>query len=91
MSLYPMITRPSRLTSDCATLIDNIFTNVMEDNTVSGLLIKDISDHLPVFVVYDCNYKKDKDASNVKYKRVRTEEAMNAFRSELLTELENNI
>lgn len=27
MSLYPKITRPSRITSHCTTLIDNIFTN----------------------------------------------------------------
>ena len=45
MSLYPKITRPSRITPHCSTLIDNIFTNDIEDNTVSGLLIIDISDH----------------------------------------------
>lgn len=33
--LYPKITRPSRITSHCATLIDNIFTNDIENNTVS--------------------------------------------------------
>ena len=31
--LYPLITKPSRITLNCATLIDNIFINVME-NTV---------------------------------------------------------
>lgn len=35
MSLYPKITRPSRITPHCSTLIDNIFTNDIEDNTVS--------------------------------------------------------
>lgn len=34
----------------CATLIDNTFTN-FENNTASGLLINDISDHLPMFTV----------------------------------------
>ncbi len=57
-SLYPKITRPSRITSHCATLIDNIFTNVLDNNITSGLLINDITDHLPVFIVYDCNYNK---------------------------------
>ena len=83
MRLYSKITRPSWITSHCATLIAGmypVFTNIMEDNTVSGPLLNSISDHLPVFVVYDCNYRKVKEASNFKYKRVRTEESMNAFK-----------
>lgn len=56
MSLYPKITRPSRITPHSATLIDNIFTNDIENNTVGGLLINNIIDHLPVFTVYDNNY-----------------------------------
>ncbi|KAL7374674.1 hypothetical protein ABVT39_005135 [Epinephelus coioides] len=51
---YPKITRPSRITSHSSTIIDNIFTNDTENNTVSRLLINDISDHLPVFTV--CNF-----------------------------------
>lgn len=30
LGLYPQITRPSRITSHCVTLIDNIFTNIMQ-------------------------------------------------------------
>ena len=68
VSLYPVITRPSRITPHFATLIDNIFTNNMVDDTMSRLLINDISDHLPVFVVYDSNYMNKKDANIFKYK-----------------------
>lgn len=46
MNLYPTITKPNGITSHCATLIDNVFKNNMDKNTVSGLLINDISDHL---------------------------------------------
>ncbi len=46
MNLYPTITRPTRITSHCATLIDNIFTNDISNKTLSVLLISDISDHL---------------------------------------------
>ncbi len=53
MNLYPKITRPTRITSHCATLIDNILTNDILNNTISGLLVSDISDHLQVFTVYD--------------------------------------
>ena len=83
MSYYPIITRPSRITSHCATLIDNIFTNDIENNTLSGLLINDISDHLPVFTVYDGNYKINKPVKNNEYRRVRSEESMIAFKNEL--------
>ena len=86
LSLYPKITRPSRITSHCATLIDNIFTDVIDNNTISGLMINDISDHLPVFLVYNNNYKREKRESAFKYRRVRTDEAINALKNELLNQ-----
>lgn len=65
MSLFPKMTRPSRVTSHCATFIDNIFTNDIENNTTSGLLINDISDHLPVFTVYDIKHNKNHPESRI--------------------------
>lgn len=54
--LFPLITKPTRLTSHSATLIDNILTNYLPDKALNGLIINDISDHLPVFtVMYDRN------------------------------------
>ena len=47
----PLITRPTRITSQTATLIDNIFTNQLSHCLRSGLLFTDISDHLPVFSI----------------------------------------
>ena len=48
--LYPLIRRPSRITTTSATLIHNIFTNELENNVGSGLLLNDTTDHLPIFV-----------------------------------------
>jgi hypothetical protein len=48
---FPLITRPTRITSHTATLIDNIFTNHFHHHSISGLLFTDISDHLPVFSI----------------------------------------
>lgn len=31
----------------------------LDNNTVSGLLLNDTSNHLPVFVVYDVNYRNE--------------------------------
>ena len=48
---FPLITRPTRITSHSATLIDNIFTNSLSFNFRSGIILNDISDHLPVFAL----------------------------------------
>ena len=40
----PRITLPTRITDHCATLQDNIFTNVLEEHT-SGVIVNSISDH----------------------------------------------
>ena len=53
-ALVPLVTKPTRFTSDSSTLIDNIFTNKPNNVMLSGILITDISDHLPVFL-YLCN------------------------------------
>ena len=53
LGLYPLIDRPSRITNQSSTLIDNIFTNAKEYNNVSGLLVNDITDHLPIFAFCD--------------------------------------
>ena len=40
---------PTRITTYCATLIDNIFSNNYSQPVTSGILQTDISDHLPIF------------------------------------------
>ena len=54
---YPLIIKPSRITKDSATLIDNIFVNITDGKINSGLLVTDVSDHLPVFAVLERNNK----------------------------------
>ena len=85
--LYPLITTPSRITLSCATLIDNIFVNIMENNVKSGLIINDISDHLPIFLTYDCQIKRKKKENSCRFARVRTDEAINTFKNDLLREV----
>ena len=45
---FPKISMPTRFTEQSATLIDNIFTNQL-DNHVSGVLTNSISDHQMLF------------------------------------------
>ena len=49
--LYPLIDRPTRISNESSTLIDNIFTNQTKKKTTNGVLINDISDHLPIFML----------------------------------------
>ena len=55
LGLYQLIDRPSRITNQSSTLIDTIFTNAKEYTNASGLLVNDITDHLPIFAF--CDYR----------------------------------
>ena len=47
----PTITRPTRITHTSQTLIDNIYTNITPNNNfTSGIILTQLSDHLPVFM-----------------------------------------
>ena len=67
LGLYPLIYRPSRITTHSCTLIDNN-TNQINYSIRSGLLMNDITDHLPIFAL--CNYEiGNKKSDPVKYVR----------------------
>ena len=56
--LKPFITKPTRITPNSKTLIDNIFSNILDNSHHTGNLICSISDHLPqILVVNHQNYK----------------------------------
>ena len=50
-SFIPLILQPTRITSHSNTLIDNIFSNVIEPDIISGNLTATISDHLPQYAI----------------------------------------
>ena len=47
----PHILHPTRITDHSATIIDNIFSNSLECDNISGNLLSQISDHFPQFLV----------------------------------------
>ena len=50
----PLITKPTRITNHTKTLIDHIYTNAINVfNATPGIATIDISDHLPVFCVFN--------------------------------------
>ena len=50
-SFIPFILQPTRITSHSNTLIDNIFSNVIDPDIISGNLTATISDNLPQFSI----------------------------------------
>ena len=53
-SLLLHITIPARVISDSKTLIHNIFTNGLDDNSICGNFVEcSLSDHLAQFLIYN--------------------------------------
>ena len=48
----PFFRTPLFLTSYSSTLIDNIFTNNLSESVLNGIVLNDLSDHLPVFAYF---------------------------------------
>ena len=66
-SLLPNITYPTRITRTTATITDNIFTNSLEDNAVSGIISnKSISDHHIIFTCFANFINMKKQANTTK-------------------------
>ena len=82
-SLFPSITKPTRVNTKSATLIDNIFGNDIMKNTdvFTGILYTDISDHFPIFYIDYSNQSK----SSIKHikKRMFTQANMMNFSGKL--------
>ena len=82
--LSPLINRPTRITSHTATLIDNIITNNIDADSVNGLLLTDISDHLPIFSIWfetdNSDFNHDK---SVYFYRDKSESRVNKFKDKI--------
>ena len=52
-----LIDKPTRITFSSATLIDHIISNNVSNETISGISLCDISDHLAVFAIIPASYK----------------------------------
>ena len=55
--LYPMITKPTHINT--TSFIDNIFTNNVTCLYANGLIVNDLSDHLPIFSISRGNFVFD--------------------------------
>ena len=56
----PYVTKPTRVTTKSATLIDHIYSNIISPSSESGIIITDVADH---FASFYCT-KQHKEATN---------------------------
>ena len=67
--LLPYITSPSRVTPRSQTLIDNFFSNIIEEGSNSGNLNTTISDHFAQFVLFKTERRNNCNSKDTKYIR----------------------
>ena len=90
LGLYPLITKPTRITPTTATIIDNIFTNDIELKYECGLIIDDSSDHLPIFAICKGNINKKTKNKKVrirqflKHRTITTENRYKTYKNKLI-------
>jgi hypothetical protein len=89
-SFLPLINKATRITSHTATLIDNIFTNNVEEveNSLNGIIFSDISDHLPIVHVSKTNVlgkntHNRKNTNTVTYHRIFSKTNINTFENKI--------
>ena len=80
-SLFPCVTKPTRVTSKTASLIDNIFCNGDTNNhgIFTGIYYTDISDHFPIF--YIDNNAKAKQKEIFFTRRIYSQNNMEKFKN----------
>ena len=82
-SFAPKLTLPTRICDTTSTLIDNIYTNVLDKSHTSGLLIRPISDHQMHFCIMNENYMKPAIAQKYVEVEVFNVEAIENFKTEI--------
>ena len=83
-SFFPLINKPTRITQHTATLIDNIFTNDLDqiESSINGLIYSDISDHLPIFHLASLSSNTDdftEKGNDMYYKRIVNKDSLASF------------
>ena len=66
-----------------STLIDNVYTNVLDKSHISGILIRPISDHQMYFCVMNENFRKPVTQSKHIEVEIFNEESISNFQNEI--------
>ena len=83
MNLLPVITKPTRVSTTSATLIDNIFvSNRLQHSINSAVIITDISDHFPCILTVN-NFNQSKDRKTKITKRKLNKESLDKIKNDI--------
>ena len=90
-NMFPTISKPTRITTKSATLIDNLFVSLkLQQNLESHIIIEDISDHMPCMVTL-LNQKKCKKESKTITSRPLTDKNIQKINNDLLMDWNNEL
>ena len=91
-SFVPKITLPTRICDTRSSLIDNIYTNTIDKDHTSGILIRPISDHQMYFSIMNENVTTTKSIQKYIEIEVCSQENMDRFKIEVAnTDLYNKL
>ena len=79
-SFAPNIILPTRICDTTSTLIDNVYTNVIEKEHTCGILVRPISDHQMYFCMMNENYIKPKTKQKYVEIEVCNQESLEKFK-----------
>ena len=82
-SFIPNITLPTRMCDTTSTLIDNNYTNSVDKDHTSGILIRPISDHQMYFSMINLSYTKLENATKFIEVEVCNQGSINKFVKEV--------
>ena len=80
-SLFPFMTKPTRIRENTATLIDNIFCNDITKQHFNGILYTNISDHLPIFSI-NIDYRTKENQCRTKIRQM-SDKNIEKFKNEI--------
>ena len=84
-SIATKITLPTWICDTASTLIDNVYTNVLDKSHTSGILIRPISDHQMYFCIMNENFGKSATHKNRLKLKLSTVSLLKLFKMKLLT------
>ena len=84
--VLPLITKPTRVLDNSATIIDHILTNDYEHFIIPGIVeTNEISDHFPILCQDNLTQTRKKADSTVTFYREKSKFYSNQFNDELNT------
>ena len=80
LSYVPLITKPTRISNNTFSIIDNIFLS-HPANCTSGILTFDVSDHLPIFLLLNDFFLSKNNSKTITYRLINEQTLASLFNS----------